>query len=505
MGSFELRKLFIIKSIKSPFFWICCLYILTAKGHLEIIDTEYSVRTAKAILETGSMLIEPVCDEARTNSPTIDGTDKIYSQYGIGILLIFTPIIALSKIISLTTGVDEQILTNFLLSLYNVPSAILGLWFFRDILKSQGQDERLATFLMICVGLGTAFWKYVVTDFSEITQIALLLGAIRSFTLTNDPFRWLKVFSFLSLLILLKILYVILLPPFIILALKDGLKNKKIILNSLHGLFCLIPTSAFLMYLNWLRFDSILQSGYGEHQTAFSLSYLERDWFDYIFSFDRGIIPYSPLLLMVPFLVKDFYFKNRSLLFLVFSISFILYLTTSSWIGWKGGYCWGNRNVVTIVPVLAIAFAFIKWEKPLIRKMMAILLLISIPIQIIGVSLKTHEWSTIVTKLNLITDQSKIPNELLGSALLFKEKLNNSSGLYKSEDFVHVHGNVIDLTSYESFNGYNLWLVHASKLFSTKYIHFISLLMLIVIIFICLNIFKRFYVSHEKLYMNINE
>ena len=121
-----------------------------------------------------------------------------------------------------------------------------------------------------------------------------------------------KSIFFLSLLILLKILYVIILPPFIILAFKDGLKNKKIILNTMHGLLCLIPAAAFLMYLNWLRFDSILQSGYGEHQTAFSFNYLKRDWFDYIFSFDRGIIPYSPLLLMIPFLVKDFYSKiNR--------------------------------------------------------------------------------------------------------------------------------------------------------------------------------------------------
>ena len=139
------------------------------------------------------------------------------------------------------------------------------------------------------------------------------------------------------------------------------------------------------------------------------------------------------------------------------------------------------------------------------RKMMTLLLLMSITIQIIGVSLKTHEWSTIVTKLTHITDQSKIPNELAGSALLFKEKLNNSSGSYKSEDFVHVHGSVIDLTSYESFSGYNFWLVHASKLFSTKYIHYISLMMLIFVIFLCLNLFKRFYVTHDKFYLIIDE
>ena len=114
VGSFKLRKILIIKSIKSPFFWICCLYILTAKGHLEIIDTEYSLRTAKAILENGTMLIEPVCDETRKISPIIDGTDKVYSQYGIGLVAIFIPIVVISNFFSVVFGIDELMLSHFL-------------------------------------------------------------------------------------------------------------------------------------------------------------------------------------------------------------------------------------------------------------------------------------------------------------------------------------------------------------------------------------------------------
>ena len=35
------------------------IYLITAKGHIEITDTEYSIRTALSIVENGTLLIDP--------------------------------------------------------------------------------------------------------------------------------------------------------------------------------------------------------------------------------------------------------------------------------------------------------------------------------------------------------------------------------------------------------------------------------------------------------------
>ena len=99
--------------------------MLTAKGHIEIVDTDYSIRTAKMIIEEGTMLIDPV--DPNNKMPIIDGTNKIYSQYGIGILAIFVPIVAIAKLLSIASGINEAMVTHFLLSFYNIPFAILGL------------------------------------------------------------------------------------------------------------------------------------------------------------------------------------------------------------------------------------------------------------------------------------------------------------------------------------------------------------------------------------------
>ena len=479
--------------MKSPFFWLTALFMLTAKGHIEIIDTEYSIRTAKAIIEEGTMLIDPVSIGAE-HIPSVEGTNKIYSQYGIGLLGIFIPILIVAKLLSLCFGFDEVMLSQFILSFYNIPFALLGLWHFREIIKKLGQNHNTANFLMICLATGTIFWKYVVTDFSEVTQISLLLGAIHSYCSRECPRRWIFVSAYLSMLILLKIVYVIILPPFVILAVIEGAKDKKILNNLAHGASFLTLVGIFLMLLNWHRFGNILESGYGTAQSAFSFNYLKRDFLDYLISFDRGLFPYSPLLLVALLGFREFFKRDKNLFFLIFAISASLFLLTASWVGWKGGYCWGNRNIVPIVPLIAIGCAYLKLNNYRLHKnIFNFLLVLSLCIQIVGVSLKTHEWSVIAEQFKDHPDPYYVPSEIKGSALLFKDKLFNVSGIYEADKFVPKHDHKIDLTEYDSFYGFNFWIVHAFKFFNSNfYLKSAGNLFLILIITILSYIFLRF-------------
>ena len=456
--------------------------MLTAKGHIEIIDTEYSIRTAKALIEDGTMLIDPL-SVGKKHSPLTEVTNKIYSQYGVGLLAIFIPILTIAKLLSFCSGFDEVMLSHFLLSFYNIPFALLGLWHFREILKKLGQDHDTANFLMICLASGTIFWKYVVTDFSEVTQISLLLGAIHSYINRESRMRWFIVSAYLSLLILLKLVYAIILPPFIVLAVIEGAKEKKAINNLAQGASFLTFAGLFVMTLNWHRFGNILESGYGTAQSAFSFNYLQRDFLDYLISFDRGLFPYSPLLLVALFGFREFFKRDKSLFFLIFAISASLFLLTASWVGWKGGYCWGNRNIVPIVPLIALGWAYIKLNNCWLHKnIFTFLLVLSLCVQIIGVSLKTHEWSVIAEQFKDHPDPYYVPSEMKGSAFLFREKLFNVSGIYSADKFVPEHCHKIDLTEYDSFYGFNFWMVHCAKLVDFINIKFLGNSLVLVII-----------------------
>ena len=83
------------------------------------------------------MLIDIVDPAVFGIAPKIDGTNKIYSQYGLGLVAIFLPIVCVG-LVSLALAIDQRIIIDFLLSFYNVPFAILGLYFFRSILVQLG-------------------------------------------------------------------------------------------------------------------------------------------------------------------------------------------------------------------------------------------------------------------------------------------------------------------------------------------------------------------------------
>jgi hypothetical protein len=465
-----------------PLLLLAFLYFISAKGHLEIIDTAYSVRTAQAILEEGSMLIEPVDPRYREVAPKIKGTEKIYSQYGIGILVIFLPIVACAKAISSLLGIQEPILTQFLLSFYNLPFAILALWHFKNILKELGGSERNSTFLMVCLGVGTIFWKYVVTDFSEITQIALLLGALRE-TLRDSEKKWVGVSAYLALLVSLKMVYVLFLPFFGLFVLHDGFKNGKLIRNTLQFSSFLMPCAIVLISANYLRFGSIMETGYGAPGASFSLTYFKRDFLDYVLSLQRGILPFSPLLTMGLAMWPRFYRTHRSFACLVGGLALFWLILMASYKGLQGGYCWGNRNLLPMVPLLAIPLVFIEWKKIAERRIFTALLVISLPIQIVGVSLKTHEYSTITNEIQENSGNYGLPEQLPGSTMLFMEKLTNDSGIYSARFITQEHDKEINLTGFESFQGFNFWPVHGAKSSLPSLIGFIGKFIIVLLCF----------------------
>jgi hypothetical protein len=451
------------RTVRSPFPWIAIIYLLSAKGHLEIIDTEYSVRTAIAIIEDGSMLIEPVDPAVRATAPAITGTDKIYSQYGLGLTIIFLPIVFIGKGIAAITSLDQRIPMDFLLSLYNIPFALLGLWFFHSILKSLGASEARATAALLLLAITTAFWKYSVTDFSEVTQATFLLGAIRA-VLSNNPRKWRQVSLWLALLVAIKLAYVVLLCIFVIhLWLEDSRRDYRNRIGSLidYALF-LVPMGLLLATSNYLRFGSPFETGYGSQVTSFSLEYFRRDWFDYLFSTQRGILPFNPILLAAIPGWLSFPRKHRRFAGLCLSLILVWFLLMCFWQSLQGGYCWGNRLLVPILPLFLLPIAFLQVKTRATRFGLWGIAGLSILIQVTAACTKIHECSVLRNKIWEET-AVRTPNQLPSTLRLFAHKITNGGTAYRASVLGVESNVVIDLNDYNSFRGFNLWPVHAVK------------------------------------------
>jgi hypothetical protein len=455
-----------LKSIfrNSPVPWLLLLFLISAKGHLEIIDTEYSVRTALAILEDGSMLIEPVDPAIRERVPNIEETDKVYSQYGLGLLVVFLPLVLAGKVMALLVQIDERIPIDFLLSFYNVPFAILGLWFFRSILIRLQATPEKANLSVVLLAITTVYWKYTITDFSEITQAAFLLGALNAF-LSSSPSKWRKVSFWCAILVAMKIVFVLLLPIFAAFAWIEEIKDKetKSRCSRLFD-FCifLVPVGLVLASVNYLRFGNPMETGYGSEASSFSWGYFQRDWFDYLFSTQRGIIPFNPILLFaLPgwFLVP---LEHRKFAKLCFGILATWFLTMCFWKSIQGGWCWGNRLLVPILPILFIPFAFVPVKSLATKAILLFLTLASGGIQLAAACMKTHECSVLRDQITATTGLGT-PNQLPSTIYLFLHKLTDAQPLYPASVLGVSSEKIIDLSSYDSFVGLNLWPIHALK------------------------------------------
>ena len=487
--------------LANPHLWILTfVYLITAKGHIEIVDTEYSIRTALSIIENGSFLIEPPDSlnepavrylRSLSDTPITPETQgKIYSAYGIGLSLIFIPFVLASKILSYFTGIDLRLILNFTLSFYNIPFAILGLYFFQNITLQLGASKVKSIFMTICLGIGTCYWKYTVTDFSEISQSCILLGIIHTI-LKRDKNMWYKVSLGYSCLILLKLTYVIFLPLLLIFFINRNLYQfrKSCLTNFFKSCSFFIPTCIAISFLNFTKFGNIFETGYG-NTIKFSTSYFIRDCLDYLFSFDRGILTFNPILIFSFMGIFCAPIQYRKSLWIVGIISFVWYLTMCFWVSWQGGFCWGNRLLVPIIPLLLLPMVFLKFDSILSKILFPLTLLGSIIIQFAGSFTKVHEIILIKIKIQELTDQFP-HSQLLRGLELFYHKLRSPNAEYIISEFGTKSTEMINLTSYNTFHGFNLWIVHFLNHAGFKNYSFgVGILVLVFVIFFCV---KPFY------------
>lgn len=466
------------------------IYLITAKGHIEVVDTEYSIRTALSIVENSALLIQPPDITAVQNFPEIGNLDKIYSPYGIGLSLIFIPFVLLSKFLALFTGIELRLILDFILSFYNIPFAILGLYFFQKITLLLGASPMRSILLTSSLGIGTCYWKYTVTDFSEISQSSLLLLIIYILVSRKEN-MWLYLSASYSCLLLIKLTYIIYLPFLLIYFYTEQRhRNTEEILKAFfQSCSFVIPTCLLIALFNFLRFNNVFESGYGSI-IKFRYDFFLRDWFGYLFSFERGLLTFNPILLLSLMGIFFIPIPTRRISVIIGLTTLIWYITMCFWSSWQGGYCWGNRLLVPIVPLLMLPLTYLNFRR-LESKILLILTLIgSSIIQFAASFTKIHEIIEIKLRIQHITEQ--IPHSQLWRGLeLFLLKFKSPNADYLASRFGVDDNKVINLGMFDTFHGFNLWFVHLLNHFDLKkYSHFAGILMLFITITLCFILFK---------------
>ena len=355
------------------FLTLLACYLLTHGGTFYSSDGYVMYATAKALALQHTIVLAPNPDVAWQ---IVQGQHGLYfSKYGLGQPLLATLPILLAKALreSILSGVLDEALSIYAVSLLNqVVTAASGALVFLLAVRL-GNGIRLAVGLALAWGLTTLAWPYSKTFFSEpLFTACLLLAALGLLAYRQGGNRWRYGWLALASLglgyaVLTRVVGALLLPPFLAYAAWAALPHpegellRRLIRRPASGvdwrrsalaaaLAFGIPAAACLALLLWhnaARFGSPFDNGYtGERFDTPLLSGLA----GLLVSPGKSIFLYAPLTALAVVGWPRFWRERRAEAALYAAIAAVVLVQNAKWWSWWGGWVWGPRLLVPLLP-----------------------------------------------------------------------------------------------------------------------------------------------------------
>jgi len=439
------------------------LYLFTAKGHLEVSDTSFSVQTAEALITRGSFDIPGEVGGATFRA--LNG--KSYSKYGIGLPILYLPIVGLSELLGPAIGRPAVEISGFVISFLNIPFTLLTITLFGYLLGRIGASPEYARLLMTGLALGTLCWRYAVYDFSEGIQTAFLLLAVAGAFSRHNNYLLISGLGF-SGLICVKLVHIALFPIFVfylILQAQEGW-HSRLKAVSFFSTPVLLAISV-IAWLNVVRFGNPFESGYGEEARRFIVTQLPYTIPRLLGSLDKGLFLFCPVLIIG--LVGWFPFIRRFPREASLCTGLVLanLMLAGAWHSWVGGWSWGPRLLVPAIPLwlLPAGCAFSGTPSRRTRWWIACLTFVSVLFQIPGIVVKGQQIHHI--RYNLLTDKERdeFPPDWPAAWLVLKHKFRTDSEIYTLAELGVPGERTINVTQYRTYHGLNVWTEHVARQF----------------------------------------
>jgi len=365
-------------------FWTFLFFLaaglLVMKGYPLFVDEAIMYESAVNLVEYGSphTILHPW-----TTKPGRDGLN--YSNYGIGQSLFQIPFYLAAKPFlpdrSPDLGQRRQ------MAVYPMPAIIAALIavLFLKILLQLGYSFRTSLQITLLLGFATMMWPYSKMLFRDPLQAVLLLASVW-FLVKSPPNPWLSG-TFLGIAVTVKEtmgLYAL----FLVLYLLYPRQNRSVKNIIAFGLPIAAGVAVCLLY-NWYRFGTILDFGYTEANIRYGMSTpLLEGLHGQLLSSGGGFFIYNPVTFLAVLAFPAYISKHRAEGWLFACIIVTAVVFHSKYWSWGGGWAWGPRYLLIIVPFMVFPLAAVWRDWTAVRwKRLGICILIgvSVAVQIPGV------------------------------------------------------------------------------------------------------------------------
>jgi hypothetical protein len=347
------------------------VYLVTYSGTLHSSDGQAMFSVSESLVRRGAYDINQI-RWMGLQQGTFGQDGSLYCRKGPGTSLVALPLTWLGLAVPAWGLVQTTMLLNALIT------ALTAALIFTYV-RRLGYRQTTGLVTALIFGLGTIAWPYAKYFFSEpLTGLCLLAAAY--FTLPPDPSTdegppWpacLFVGFFLGLAVATRFANAVLLPIYagllvFYLLRRRGLTNWSTLRSTLSPLlsavwrqlfawaFPLLLWGALLAAYNYLRFGDPLMTGYLPEE-SFSAPWVT-GILGLLVSPGRGLIFFCPVLLACLPAWPRLYRRHREqgVFILLTAASYVLLY--GKWFMWHGGFAWGPRFLLPIIPLLCVILA----------------------------------------------------------------------------------------------------------------------------------------------------
>ena len=351
------------------------VFLIASGGHLDVADGKHHFIMTESLAIDNSLKV-------RHNLPSVEKIDydieqwfrdQYYRQNGISInipdpvtgqkpgipdSMYFGKAVLLSYISvpfyiieSTTDSYTAQITPYFVNSIILALTATVVYTFSHEIYRSQ----KIAFVLALFAGVCSFALPYLSSFFQQpIAGLMIILSIYFLYLASKNKFLYSAFLGgfFLGLIVHAHVAYVFLLPVIIFYGVYVLRKEFKKLVGFFIGL---IPIIGIQIFLNLMRFDSVLDFGFGQWQTESVHTSIE-GLYGMFLSPGFGLITNFPLFILFPIGFYYFWKHHRALSYLFLSIflsSWLFFGTFESpmWHGYGG---WGPRYFVPLIPIIVI-------------------------------------------------------------------------------------------------------------------------------------------------------
>lgn len=367
---------------RSIFLFFLVLYLATTAGHIYTVDSYLNYAVTKSIGSYKKISVP-------RSMMTVEGRDgRHYSKLGAGQSLANLPMYYVGGAVeSLFPGhtafkayseyvyiphdsrhvkAEPQTLVRisemdggwvFFTTLTNAFVVAAACLMFFMLLAAFGVSPAMSFCGALILGFATPFWVYSRDLFGEPLFALSLLGAF--YFLASPPAaltgrRVVFAGLFTSVGILTRMSFAPVAAIFAVyLVLSDGRKGGGLGRALWYVAFSL-PGLITVGILNWVRFESLFISGYHTaFDKGFSVPLLKGVLYN-LFSPYRSMFLYAPPVALFFFGMLYFARKHRTRLALIVAIAVYMLVLYSRWWAWHGGWCWGPRFYLPVMPLLIL-------------------------------------------------------------------------------------------------------------------------------------------------------